>query len=281
MLRKGLTWLALVLIPTLLVAQAVPYDPADAPAQPDPVPGELIEVPEGANLLLNPSFETNGGVGSSTFSDWTVFDVPGSVGGVPSTFGSIVVQTGTMVTVSGNMVEAPTDGTFAAMADATGPSAKLIYQDFAVPEGTTSLSCDVYINEQSGTFIVAGTLDWESVPNQHARLDLADPAASPDDVGAGVLENLFITNPGDPSVQSYQTIAADISAYAGQTVRLRFAEVDNQFFFNAGIDNCSVTNTPPPPDDATIDVPTLGTGGIVALVLLLAAAGFVVFRRRA
>lgn len=264
----------LSLLAAAALAQPSAYDPDDAIALPPAAPGDLAPGPEGGGLLLNGSFELNGGTGSSTFTDWTVFDVPGSIGGMPSTFGSIVAQTGTTSPVSGSTVEAPTDGTFAAMADANGPSSSVIYQDFVVPSGTTTVQCDVYVNNQFGTFIDAGTLDWEAVPNQHARFDLMDPAAPADDVGAGVLMNLFITDPGDPPVQSYQTILADISAFAGQNVRLRAAEVDNQFFFNFGVDNCSALNIP-----GGSDIPTLDGRALAVLLILLTLAGVALLRR--
>jgi hypothetical protein len=37
----------------------------------------------------------------------------------------------------------------------------------------------------------------------------------------------------------------DLTAYAGQTVRLRFAEVDNQNFLLASVDNVRVTSVTP------------------------------------
>jgi hypothetical protein len=80
-----------------------------------------------------------------------------------------------------------------------------------------------------------------------------DPTAPVDDVGAGVLRNIFITAPGDPLVTTapgdpqmtpvYRTIVADLSAFAGQRIRLRFAEVNNQLFLQMGVDKvrgCSV-----------------------------------------
>jgi hypothetical protein len=42
------------------------------------------------------------------------------------------------------------------------------------------------------------------------------------------------------------TYTADLSPFAGQTVRLRFAEVDNIGEFNAGVDAISIQSTPPP-----------------------------------
>lgn len=58
------------------------------------------------------------------------------------------------------------------------------------------------------------------------------------------LLNLFRTQPGDPLVSGYDAFVADISplllAHHGQTLRLRFAEVDNVSFSNLGVDRVSV-----------------------------------------
>src|SRR5207253_5889980 len=98
------------------------------------------------------------------------------------------------------------------------------------------------------------TLDYNVSPNQHVRVDIMDPTALVDDVGAGVLRNIFITTPGDPLVTTapgnqlttpvYRTIVADLSAFAGKTIRLRFAEVDNQSFLQMGIDSVRVCGAP-------------------------------------
>jgi hypothetical protein len=42
----------------------------------------------------------------------------------------------------------------------------------------------------------------------------------------------------------YRTIVADLSAFAGKRIRLRFAEVDNQLFLQMGIDNVRVCSAP-------------------------------------
>jgi hypothetical protein len=43
------------------------------------------------------------------------------------------------------------------------------------------------------------------------------------------------------------TLTADLSAYAGQTVRLRMAEVDTEGPFYAGVDAVSISGIAPPP----------------------------------
>ncbi len=86
-------------------------------------------------------------------------------------------------------------------------------------------------------------LDPAIEPNQHARVDIMDPLAPVDSTTSGVLQNAFITMPGDPGdsdnpATGYATISVFVPG--NRTVRLRFAEVDNQFFFNFGVDKCSL-----------------------------------------
>ena len=179
--------------------------------------------------VTNPSFESNGGAGTSTFTGWTVVDQAGGSG-------SWYVQSGTTSPISGSSVPAPTDGSFAAMTDQVGPGSHILYQDILIPPTGAVLSFDLFIGNRNGDFVVNG-LDFNNIPNQHARVDIMSTAAAIDDVGAGVLKNIFITNPGDPLVSGYTTKSVSLLEFAGQTVRLRFAEVDNQLFFQMGVDN--------------------------------------------
>src|SRR5262245_27437758 len=71
-------------------AGATPYDPAlRPPARQFPATAQVPAAAVAGNLLLNPSFEINGGAGSATFDDWALFN--NNLNG-----GSFFVQTGTM-----------------------------------------------------------------------------------------------------------------------------------------------------------------------------------------
>jgi hypothetical protein len=54
---------------------------------------------------------------------------------------------------------------------------------------------------------------------------------------------------GDPTTQAPREVTADLSALAGQTVRLRIAEADNQDYFSAAVDDVRIawTAIPAPP----------------------------------
>lgn len=237
-----------------------------------PTPGSMPgQVRGGAgNAISNGDFELNGGVGSTMITDWTVVSVTGSLGGMGG--GNFVAYSGTTAPISMSMVEAPTEGAFAVISDTGGPSSHIIYQDVSVPSAGAILSCDVFFLNQSGTNINAGNLDHEGGPNQHARIDVMDPGAPVDDTGAGVLQNLFITEAVDPAALSYFNLQANLSTFAGQTVRLRFAEVNNQFFQNLGVDNCRLA--------APQVIPVMTAPAIAALITAVLLFGFILIRRR-
>ena len=65
-----------------------------------------------------------------------------------------------------------------------------------------------------------------------------------------IIQNLFQTAVGSPLVTGYNALSFDItaalSAHAGQTLRLRFAETDNVNIFNFGVARVSVNVVPAP-----------------------------------
>jgi hypothetical protein len=101
-----------------------------------------------------------------------------------------------------------------------------------------------------------------------------DPNAPDFDIGAGVLENLFQTNPGDPLSLGYTTVNFDLTDFAGTTVRFRAAEVDNLGNFLFSIDNVTCAG------EITAQVPTLSEWGLIAMASILRIVGFMVMRRR-
>jgi hypothetical protein len=224
------------------------------------------------NLILNGSFESNGGVGTSTFSNWTATDLAGGTG-------SWFVQTGTGSPLNNFSVPAPPNGAFAAMTDQGGPGTHVLIQSFVVPAGgvtSATLSFNWYVNNQSGGGFVINPigLDHTDGANQHARVDILTSAAAPFSTApSDVLLNAFITNPGDPTVSGYNTLSVDVTALlnanAGNTLQLRFAEVDNQLFFAFGADNVSLLFSVPEP-----------TTWALMGVTLVAGTGTYLWRRR-
>jgi len=156
--------------------------------------------------------------------------------------GSWFAYTGTTTPLSVFTFPAPPQGNFGALSDETGEGTHLLYQDVTLPPGGTTNQLSLFVYYDSRDPIVSpDTLDYTGAPNQQYRIDVMKPSAPTDSVAPGdVLLTVFRTLSGDPQTLSPTTKTADLSAYAGQTVRLRLAEVDNQFYFNAAADAVSV-----------------------------------------
>jgi hypothetical protein len=66
-----------------------------------------------------------------------------------------------------------------------------------------------------------------------------------DSVAPGdILANVFRTTPASPPILAPTLITFDLTPFAGQTIRLRFAEVDNQNFFPAAVDDVRIGPSP-------------------------------------
>jgi hypothetical protein len=185
---------------------------------------------------------TNGGF-ESGFTSWTLVDQLGSDG-------TFFQQSETSSPVNLDPVPAPPGGNYAAMTDAQGPGSHLLYQDFVVPAslGSAVLTFDLFIGNRVGDFFTPSpaSLDFSTPAlNQQARVDILPAGTDPFSVSlSDVLLPLFQTNPGDPLISGYTPHNADVTAllnaHLGETLRLRFAETDNVFIFQLGVDNVSL-----------------------------------------
>jgi len=100
-----------------------------------------------------------------------------------------------------------------------------------------------------------------------------DPTAPVDSVAPGdVLASLFQTKVGDPASLAPTVMTFDLSQFAGRTVRLRFAEVDNQFFFEGSVDAVAITSVLSQPVP-TLGIPTMSSAGLAAVVLAVLIIG--------
>jgi hypothetical protein len=216
-------------------------------------------------LLSNGDFETG------TFAGWTVTDLAGGTG---SWFIDTPGSTSPVSTsaTAGNAA----GGSFYAVTDQGGPGTHSLTQSFAVAPGAASVifSFQMFANDQSGfaPSVNAAGLDHTAVPNQHVRVDVLTGAALPFDTGAGVLANFFLGDDAGVNPNPFTSYAFDITALvaAGGTFQIRFAEVDNQLFYQMGVDNVSVT----------VDGLAVPEPGSLAL-LGVAVAGIGLLRRRA
>jgi hypothetical protein len=194
---------------------------------------------------------TNGGFETGAFTGWTVTDQAGGSG-------SWFVDTpGTWTPLSGHLTVGGGSGAFYAVSDQTGPGTHSLTQAFTVPWPALSatLSFDMFVNDwDSGAIINPAGLNYTAVPNQHARVDILTTAAGAFDTGAGVLANYYLGVDGGPDPHGFTHYAFDITSIvgAGGTFQLRFAEVDNQSYFNQGVDNVSILVEPVPAPGAIL-----------------------------
>jgi hypothetical protein len=180
---------------------------------------------------------TNGGFETGTFAPWTIANQTGS------STGGWFIQTGTASPVNSFPVPAPPQGTHAAMTDQGGPGSHVLLQSFTVTPGSkVTLSFDVYVNNFSD-FSSPLSLDFNTIPNQQARVDILTANATPFALGSSVLDNVF-----DPLANTtgyvFETFDITSAVGGGGTFQLRFAEVDNQANFVLGVDGVSMVATP-------------------------------------
>jgi hypothetical protein len=150
-------------------------------------------------------------------------------------------------------VQAPPQGVYAATTDEANPDTLILYQDIALEAGYSHrLSLLAYYDSYEP--IAIPTPDTLSVdeevlggqPNQQYRIDVMRPGAPIESVDpADILRTLFRTKPGDPKKLLPTRVAADLTLFAGQTVRLRIANAVHEEVFNAGVDAVSISSTAP------------------------------------
>jgi hypothetical protein len=197
--------------------------------------------------LRAPAASINNGGFESGFAGWTRADQVGSDG-------TFALQTGTASPVNGTAVPAPPGGSTAAMSDAQGPGSHVLYQTFMVtaPVSQTMLSFDLFIGNRAAAFSTPNSLDFATPAlNQQARVDILAGGANPFSVSAAdVLMNLFQTTTGDALVSGYNHHASDITtllnSHLNTPLTLRFAETDNVFTFQLGVDNVDIQETAVP-----------------------------------
>jgi hypothetical protein len=145
------------------------------------------------------------------------------------------------------VIPPPPQGSFAATTDQDGPGAHVLTTDLKLAAGKRhKLSFYLYYHNFADRFFTPNTLDpHQKKPNQQYRVDLLKPGADPFSVKKDdILANIFRTEVGDPNVLDPTRITYDLTPFAGQTVRLRFAEVDNQDIFLASVDAVAVHSKP-------------------------------------
>jgi len=166
-------------------------------------------------------FIVNGGFETGNFTGWSVVDTGN---------GTYVINDGTFIPTSGQGALPPITGNFDVVTNQGGPGLHILSQFFVVPSNIQSamVSWNDRIRNAAGTF---------SDPNQEFRVELID-------VSLNVIQEIYSTNPGDPTMQIGPNfrqfdLTALLQTLTGQQVSLRFSEQDNLGFFNLTLDDIS------------------------------------------
>lgn len=217
-----------------------------------PTPAPALE------LIFNPGFE-GGLVG------WTTFDQAGSSG-------TFIVTSSTVLPWSTFSTVGSATGLMYAVSDQRYNGAHALYQNFTVPGPAISvfLDFDMFVNNWGSLFVVdpagldytAGIFPPPSTWNQHARVDILASGSNPLSTTTGLLANYYLGAPtvigGQP--YPYTHYHFDITSFVGGgagTYMLRFANVENFYFLNLGVDNVSIDFQPVPLPSAFL---LLGSG---------------------
>ena len=196
-----------------------------------------------ANQLI-----VNGGFETGDYTGWSTNVQDGSTGGlfvVPNDGG--LAPTSTL-----NYAVNPTGGNYFSISDQTGPGSYSLIQSFTLATaGTIRVSFDMFTNNYADANFPNGR-DYTVIPNQNAVVDLLAGGADPFTDNATDIVATFFGPGGDvlgsnppPSPSPWASYKFSLSLAAG-TYQIRFAETDNQLWFNQGVDNVSVSNAPEP-----------------------------------
>ncbi len=158
----------------------------------------------------------NGGFETGNMTGWTV-ELSGSA--------SFVINNGAFDPPGPDGPLAPYAGAYSALFQQSGPGTSAIYQDIYIPTGNyPTLHWRDQIHNHATTF---------QDPNQEYRVEIRN-------LSNQTLATVFSTNPGDPLATDWTDRSVDLSAYAGQTIRIAFVVESDINYFNVQIDDVRV-----------------------------------------
>jgi hypothetical protein len=247
----------------LLLIAAFQISCVDQPTQPSPNPslakssqgGKWGAVPSGATktarsrststaaiAAVSVAQFTNGSFETGNYNGWTLFE--GGLSTVPSNGtwgiaksgetidpGQLVFDFFDGIDVQQSSPGLPhtytaTNGSFVALQLQNGPQIHRMFQDIALPAGATTISWDMEYNNHNGDFVPDA---------QELVVDVRD--VSTDAIVATLFRTIQRVSPQSIPMTHF---SADISAYAGQTVRISVDMIVFRLYFDAAFDNFKV-----------------------------------------
>jgi hypothetical protein len=182
----------------------------------------------------------NGGFETGTLEGWTATSETGE--------GEWAAISGTEPPLSGgfgNTVLAPFEGSYDAVSDELDPDSMVLYQEVALAPGVShELSLELnYHSEESLITPSPDTLSVEEGPNQQVLVDVMKAGTPVTSVEpSDILATLLQTEEGDAQEIGWTHLTTDLTPFAGQTVRIRIVDSNNEAPLNVGVDAVSVTN---------------------------------------
>jgi hypothetical protein len=156
----------------------------------------------------------------------------------------------------------PFDGRYAAITEqGVGGGTSILYQDVVLEPATTDTLHLTFGYSSEAALVIPepDSLSTQApIRNQQVRVDVMKPTAPIDSVAPGdILATVFASSEAENAVEGGEpflearNFSVDLSAFAGQTVRLRFAVAANEETLTAEVDAVSLVSTPlptvPPP----------------------------------
>ncbi len=228
----------------------------------------------------------NGDFENGTLSGWNVH--------LATSAGNWFAYSGTTTPLSDRAgaipIQPPPRGHFAAVADEADPETAILSQEVALePFRSHRLSLLAYYDSVEPLAVPSPdtlAVDPEkrgSGDQQQFRIDVMRAGSPIESVEPGdILTTLFETQPGDPLTMKPTQFTADLTPWAGQTVRIRIAVAAQEEILNAGVDAVTIASSPGPGEPLpplTVKRFTVGKPqpnrrtGVVTLPVQVPAAG--------